>query len=71
MCHFRNELHIPRLAFVDRWAPWVQQGSQTMRDRARQRVADLLAQPAECRLPPDKQQALMELQTEWMRRIGQ
>ena len=69
LCHFRDELFMPRLAFTQRWEAWRQQGGLSLRDRARQRVADVLTQPAECRLSLDVQRELLSVQQRWMQRL--
>ncbi len=70
LSHFRDELFMPDLALCGRREAWQQAGAATMLDRARERVAQILAVPAEPKIRDDVRRELHGLQETWMGRLA-
>ncbi|MFW5867191.1 MAG: trimethylamine methyltransferase family protein, partial [Armatimonadota bacterium] len=62
LAHFRTELFEPALGFVGRREGWQAAGGLTAVERARERVADILAEPASSRLDEDTESELLRIE---------
>lgn len=65
LAHFRSELFEPSLGFVGRRERWEEQGCRTSVERARERVAEILAEPAESLLDGDIEAELLRIEDHW------
>ena len=70
MRHFREELHIPELAFVGRRERWEREGARRMVERARDRVADILAAEPRHYLSEDKERELLAIEERWRKELS-
>ncbi len=65
LAHFRDELFEPALGFVGRRETWQAAGARTAVERARERVADILAEPVESLLDEAAEQELLTIEARW------
>jgi trimethylamine--corrinoid protein Co-methyltransferase len=70
LAHFRSELFEPSLGFVGRREGWQSAGAQTAVERARDRVAQILAHPPEALLDEDVEAELLRIEARWREELA-
>lgn len=70
LAHFRDELFEPSLGFVGRREGWEAAGGLSAAERARERVAEILAEPAVSRLDEDTESELLRVEERWRGELG-
>ncbi|MFO8080253.1 MAG: trimethylamine methyltransferase family protein [Armatimonadota bacterium] len=65
LAHFRTELFEPSLGFVGRREGWEAAGGLTAVERARERVAEILAEPTSSRLDEYTERELLRIEQRW------
>jgi len=70
LAHFRSELFEPSLGYVGRRERWEAAGAQKAVQRARARVGEILAEPAESLLDEDTEAELLRIEDHWRRELA-
>ena len=70
LAHFRSELYESSLGFVGRRERWEAAGALTAVERARERAAEIVAEPAESRLDEDSEAELMRIEEHWREQLA-
>jgi trimethylamine--corrinoid protein Co-methyltransferase len=70
LAHFRSELFEPSLGFVGRREGWQAGGGLTAVERARERVAEILGEPAESLLDEATECELMRIEQHWREELA-
>ncbi|MGC9319648.1 MAG: trimethylamine methyltransferase family protein [Armatimonadota bacterium] len=69
LAHFREELFEPSLGFVGRREGWEAEGAATARERARERVREILGAPEAQRLSEDVERELLRIEERWREKL--
>jgi trimethylamine--corrinoid protein Co-methyltransferase len=70
IAHFRSEFFEPSLGFVGRRERWEAAGGLTGVERARQRAAEILTEPAQSRLDADTEDELLRIEEHWREELA-
>ncbi len=70
LAYFRTELFEPSLGFVGRREGWEAEGARSAVERARQRVDEILARPAQSRLDGDRERELLRIESRWKEELA-
>ena len=70
LTHFRDEFFEPALGFVGRRESWEAEGARSTVERAHERVAEILAEPAESRLDEATEQELLAIEARWREELA-
>jgi len=70
LARFREELYHPELSFVGRRQAWEQAGSKTTRERAADKVSEILCAEPEPFLTDDQERELLKIEATWRERLA-